>query len=301
VNAPADMTGKVCIVTGAGGGIGKATAIALAEAGATLVLVARPGERSEAALAEVRLRSGSDAVDLIGTDLASAAAIRRLAEEVERRYERADVLVNNAHTHHHKRVLSPDGVDEVFAVTYLSYFLLTNLLLETLQESAPARVVNVADDPRIVRRVRLDFDDLLAEREQRYSGLRVHNRAKRCVFLYTFELARRLRGTGVTVNSLYPGHTDTGLKGEFPAIARVAYPLGKALGLLHRPEDGADTAVYLASAPELEGVTGKHFVHRTAVDPPAELDDPEAARRLWEISDQMTGIGERRPVETVKE
>jgi NAD(P)-dependent dehydrogenase (short-subunit alcohol dehydrogenase family) len=286
----ASMAGKVCVVTGAAGGIGKATATALAEAGATVVLVARPGAHSDAALADIRVGTGNDAVDLIPTDLASSEAIRRLAEEIERRYDRVDVLVNNAHTHHHQRVLSPEGVDEIFAVTYLSYYVLATLLREPLERSAPARIVNVADDPRIVRRVRLDFDDLLAERAEKYSGLRIHNRAKRCVFLLTFELARRLQETGVTVNCFYPGHTDTGLKGEFPAVARIAYPIGKTLGLLHAPEDGADTAVYLASAPELEGVTGQYFVKRKAVDPPAELDDPEAAQRLWELSERLAGL-----------
>ena len=301
MSAAADMTGKVCVVTGAAGGIGKATATALAEAGATVALVARPGANSAAALADVRAASGSAAVELIPTDLASQASIRRLVEQLDERYSRVDVLVNNAHTHHNERVLSADGVDEVFAVTYLSYFLLTNLLRETLTRSAPARVVNVTDDTRIVRRVKLDLDDLLAEREERYSGLRIHNRAKRCVFLFTFELARRLEGTGVTVNSMYPGHTDTGLKGEFPAIARVAYPIGRSLGLLHSPEAGADTAVYLASAPELDGVTGTHFTKRKSVDTPPELDDPELAQRLWEVSERLAGLADPRPLETVKE
>jgi len=284
------MSGKVCVVAGASGGIGKATATALASAGAAVVLVSHDRERGESALADIRQTSGNDAVGLIPTDLASQASIRELARQIERRYGRTDVLVNNAHIHHSERVLTADGVDATFAVTYLSYFQLTNLLLETLERSAPARVVNVADDARIVRRTRLELDRMTGEADGRYSGLQVHNQAKKSVFLFTFELARRLRGTGVTVNCMFPGRIDTGLKGEVPGVARIAYPIAKALRLLKPPEAGADTVVLLATAPELEGVTGKYFVKREPADVPSGLDDEGAARQVWAASARMTGL-----------
>jgi retinol dehydrogenase-14 len=286
------MRGKVCVVAGASGGIGRATATGLAAQGASVVVVGHDRARGEAAVADIRAQTGNDAVELVLTDLASQESIRELGRKVESGHGRADVLVNNAHIHHTDRVLTEDGVDATFAVTYLSYFLLTNVLLDALKRSAPARVVNVADDPRIIRRTKLELDTMTGEHDGRYSGLRVHNQAKKSIFLFTFEAARRLEGAGVTVNCMFPGRIDTGLKGDVPRVARFAYPVAKTLHLLKPPEEGADTAVYLASSPEVQGLTGKFFVNRKPTDVPPALDDPEASRSLWEASERMIRVRE---------
>jgi NAD(P)-dependent dehydrogenase (short-subunit alcohol dehydrogenase family) len=285
------MNGRVCMITGANSGIGKATALGLAEMGATVVMVCRNRERGEEALAEVKAATGNPTIDLLLADLSSQGEVRRLAEDLKARYSHLHVLINNAGISLSKRALTVDGFETVFAVNYLAPFLLTNLLLDVLQASAPARVVNVAGDYH--RKATINFEDLMSEED--YDGMRANNQSKLALVLFTYELARRLDGTGVTANCLHPGAVATGgpLKDpDLSTLGRFMYRLVKPFFL--SPEKGAETSIFLASSPEVEGVTGKYFVKKRAVTSSPESYDEALARRLWEISAQLTGGQERR-------
>ncbi|MFB0537455.1 MAG: SDR family oxidoreductase [Anaerolineae bacterium] len=280
------MKDQICMITGANSGIGKATALGLARRGATVVIVCRNRDRGEAALAEIKSATGNPNVDLLLADLSSQAEVRRLAEEFKSRYSHLHVLINNAGVALSKRSVTVDGIETVFAVNYLAPFLLTNLLLDVLKASAPARVVNVAGDYH--RKATINFDDLMSEKD--YNGMRANNQAKLALILFTYELARRLDGTGVTANCLHPGAVATGgpLKDpDLSSFARMMYALVKPFFL--SPEKGAETSIYLASSPEVEGITGKYFVKKRAVASSPESYDLDIARRLWEISAQLTG------------
>jgi NAD(P)-dependent dehydrogenase (short-subunit alcohol dehydrogenase family) len=275
------------MVTGASAGIGQATALGLARMGATVAMVARDRERGQAAQAAVQTASGNRNVDLLVADLSSQAQVRRLAEEVKSRYANLHVLINNAGVAPSKRQVTTDGVEMVFAVNYLAPFLLTNLLIDQLLASAPARVVNVAGD--FHRRATINWNDLMSERD--YSGVRANNQAKLALILFTYELARRLDGTGVTANCLHPGPVATDAPLKDPDLS----PFGRAMYRLVRvffqsPEKGAETSVYLASSPEVERITGKYFIKKRAVASSPESYDEEAARRLWTTSAQLTGL-----------
>jgi NAD(P)-dependent dehydrogenase (short-subunit alcohol dehydrogenase family) len=280
------MDGQVCMITGANSGIGKATALSLARMGMTVVLVCRNLDRGEAAQAEVQAASGNPNIDLLLGDLSSQAEVRRLVQEFKSRYSHLHVLINNAGVALSKRQVTQDGIETVFAVNYLAPFLLTGLLLDMLQASAPARVVNVAGDYH--RKATINFDDLMYEKG--YNGMRANNQAKLAMVLFTYELARQLDGTGVTANCLHPGAVATGgpLKDlDLSEFGRLMYRLVKPFFL--SPEKGAETSVYLASSPEVEGVTGKYFVRKRAVASSPQSYDLEVARRLWQISAQLTG------------
>jgi retinol dehydrogenase-12 len=280
------MQGKVCLVTGATSGIGAVTAGALAQRGATVVLVGRSRERCEAAAATIRREAGSSAVSYLLADLSSQAEIRRLAQEVRDRHPRLDVLVNNAGGMFVRRQEGADGIEMTFALNHLGYFLLTNLLLDVLQAGAPARVVSVASDAHRWATGGIDFDDFQGRR--RYSGFGAYAQSKLANLLFTLELARRLGGTGVTANALHPGF-----------VASNFFAGNGWLGLLMRagakvsatsPEAGAKTSIYLATSPEVEGVTGAYFVKERAVRPARAAQDEAAARRLWELSEELTGL-----------
>lgn len=282
------MNYKVCMITGANSGIGKATALGLARRGATVVIVCRNQGRGEAALTEIKSATGNPNVDLLLADLSSQAEVHRLAEEFKSRYSHLHVLINNAGVALSRRSVTVDGIETVFAVNYLAPFLLTNSLLDVLKASAPARVVNVAGDYH--RKATINFDDLMSEKD--YNGMRANNQAKLALILFTYELARRLDGTGVTANCLHPGAVATGgpLKDpDLSSFARVMYALVKPFFL--SPERGAETSIYLASSPEVEGVTGKYFIRKRAVASSPESYDSEIAKRLWKISLQLTGEG----------
>ncbi len=274
------MAGKVCVVTGAGAGIGRAAATALARMGARVGMVSRSHERGEAARAQVVRESGSAAVDLFPADLSARNEVRRLASEIRERYERLDVLVNNAAVYTRERTLSPDGIELQFAVNHLAPFLLTGLLLDVLERSAPSRVVTVSSEAH--RPVKLRWDDLQGER--RYRGLRAYGTAKLGNLLFTRELARRTAGTGVAANAVHPGVVGTELL--FGGWA----PLRLLKRFMRTPEQGARVVVRLASAPELEGVTGRYFREEGEIRPSAAALDDEAARRLWRVSEELTGL-----------
>lgn len=280
-----DMSKKVCLVTGANSGIGKATAEGLAGMGATVVMLCRDRGRGESAREDVARKTGSGTVDLIIADLGSLKAVRDAAEAFKAHYDRLDVLINNAAIVPRKREVTADGFEAQFGVNHLAPFLLTNLLRDVLTRSAPSRVVNVAST--VHHGATLDFNDMQSEKG--YSAIRVYGRTKLANVLFTYELARRLEGTGVTANCLHPGVVRTNILRDLPGPLRAA---AKAASLFFLgPEKGAQTTLYLAASPDVEGVTGKYFDQgKEAKSSPASYDR-EAAARLWEISARLAGLG----------
>lgn len=280
------MKGKTCLVTGATSGIGKETALGLARKGAAVVLAARDRARGEAARAEIVKRSGNAGVSFLVADFASLAEVRRLAAEVRSTHPALHVLVNNAGVMLRKRSVTRDGFETTFAVNHLAPFLLTNLLLDLLKAGAPARIVNVASEAH--RSGALGFDDLQSERG--FDGYRVYGTSKLANVLFTSELARRLDGTGVTVNALHPGVVATGIVRDFPALVRGGWGL-----FTMSAGKGARTSLYLATSPEVEGMTGKYFDECAEVRPSRAACDEAAARKLWEVSERLTGLGGAEP------
>jgi retinol dehydrogenase-14 len=279
------MRGKVCLVTGANSGIGRATAMALAMEGATVVMVCRSRDRGEAARADITTQSGNDAVDLLLADLSSHREIRQVAEEFRRRHQRLDVLINNAAAIIGARRVTEDGLEATFALNHLSYFLLTDLMLDMLNASAPSRIVNVGSVAH--EGTTIDFDDLQGER--RYDGRGAYAVSKLANLLFTYELARRLEGTRVTANCLHPGVVATNITKEAVLWVRLAATLLRPIFL--SPEQGAETVIYLATSPDVEGVSGKYFIKKAPVDSSPESYDRDAARRMWEISADLTKLG----------
>jgi retinol dehydrogenase-14 len=279
------MQGKTVLITGATNGIGLEAAVELARLGARVVMVGRDPERTEAAVGEVQVRSGSRSVSHLLCDFSSQASIRALAASVLASVDRLDVLVNNAGGVNKARRLSVDGIEMTFAVNHLGYFLLTNLLRDLLVRSAPARVVTVASIGH--RRGTLDFADLGYERG--YAIMRAYTRSKLANVLFAAELARRLSGTGVTSNSLHPGTVATNIWSGAPTWAK---PLVQILyrPFMITPAQGGATIVQLAASPELEGVTGKYFEKQVAVAPAPLAQDAVLAKRLWEVSAAMVGL-----------
>lgn len=281
-----DLAGILCMVTGANSGIGKATATHLAGRGATVVMVCRSAERGEAARADIQAESGSDAVDLLLADLSVQADIRDLAATFRAEYDRLDVLVNNAGLYLADRQLSADGIEMTFAVNHLAPFLLTNLLLDDLRASAPARIVNVNSESH--RGARLRFGNL--EMEDDYQWIKAYGKSKLANLLFTFELARRLEGTGVTVNALHPGVVGTRIWNHNSNVISLLMRLVKPF--LMSPSKSAQHVVRLAADPALAGVSGQYFdkdEERRAAD---EAYDQDAAQRLWQVSAAMTGLEE---------
>jgi len=281
-----DIRGKTVLVTGATSGIGLEASVALARQGARVIMVGRNQAKTEAARADVASRSGSKEVSSLLADFASQASVRALANAVRSQADRLDVLVNNAGGVNKARTVTADGIETTFAVNHLAYFLLTNLLLDLVVKSAPARVVTVASVGH--RRGTLDFEDLGFERGG-YSIMRAYSRSKLANILFANELARRRAGSGVTSNSLHPGSVDTNIWSGAPLWAK---PI---IQVLLRPffisaEKGGERIVQLAASPELEGVTGKYFEDGKAVDPAPLARDASLATRLWDVSARMVGL-----------
>jgi NAD(P)-dependent dehydrogenase (short-subunit alcohol dehydrogenase family) len=280
-----DMRSKTVVVTGANSGIGRATATALAGAGARVVMTARSRPRGESARAAVREASGSDAVDLCVFDLGDLSSVRAGAAELLAMTDSIDVLVNNAGLVLTDRSVTVDGYESTFAINHLGPFLLTNLLLDRLQSDTPARVVNVASTAHRSARHGMPFDDLQAER--RYSGMRAYGESKLANILFTTELARRLEGTGVTANCLHPGTVATGYAADGDARGFLAWGIKVIRPFILTPEKGSRTSVYLASSPDVGAVTGRYFVRCRPRTPSAAARDAAAARRLWEVSEEL--------------
>lgn len=279
-----NLTGRVCVVTGGTSGIGEATAVGLAERGAQVVLVGRDRERGEQSVANVKARSGNDAIDLLLADLSSQQEVRRLATRILNDYPELHVLVNNAGVVNLARQETVDGLESTFAVNHLAYFLFTRLLLRRLIDSAPARVVNVASEGH--KFARLDFDDLQSERK--YSWMRVYGLSKLANILFTGELARRLEGTGVTANCLHPGAVGTRLGTNNGRLGRLLIQMLRPFFLT--PEQGARTSIYLATSDAVADVSGKYFMKCAPRRPSGVSRDADTAKRLWDISSELTGL-----------
>ncbi len=277
------MGGKVALVTGGTSGIGKATAIALAAMGAEVVVTGRNPERGEKAVEEIRGDSGGK-VSLMLADLAVQAEVRRLAEEFQDRYDRLDVLVNSAGLIQSKRTETPDGIETTLAINHLAPFLLTNLLLDLLKKSAPSRVVTVSSGAASMGNI--DFDDL--QSEKRYRGFKVYGTTKLMNIMFTFELAERLRGTGVTGICVHPGAVNTSFGTNNNGFGTLLFRAFKPF--MRSPEQGADTLIYLASSPDVEGMTGKYLSDRRVQTASKEAYDEDLRKRLWEASEQLTGL-----------
>lgn len=276
------MKGRLCVVTGASSGIGFKVARGLAVSGARVLLVCRDRDRGEAAMAHIRRETEQADLELFLADLSSLDDLWRVAAEIQGRHPRIHVLVNNAGALFGHRTLSVDGIEMNFALNHLSYFILTHLLTETLVASSPARVVNVASNAH--RAARIDWDDLQMERG--YRGFQAYRNSKLMNLLFTFELARRLEKRGVTANCMHPGVVRTG-------VARRGRFHERLIWSLMRPtmidaEEGAAGVLKLAAAPELAGVTGKYFDRLEESEPIREARDPEAAARLWRLSEELS-------------
>jgi NAD(P)-dependent dehydrogenase (short-subunit alcohol dehydrogenase family) len=281
------MAGRVCLVTGANAGIGKATAFGLANIGATVVMACRSRDRGEAALAEIKQKNGKDSISLLVADLASQASIRKLAEDFRGQHPALHVLINNAGIIPRKRLLSEDGFETQFAVNHIAPFLLTNLFQDVLKSSVSARIVTVASDMH--RGATIDFDDLQSERS--YSPTQVYSRTKLANVLFTCELAKRLQGTKVTANCLHPGVVATNLLADAMGIPRPLKSTTRLMGT--SPEKGAKTSIYLAASPAVEGISGKYFVRQKAVESSKASYDENLASRLWRVSAELTGLSDQ--------
>jgi NAD(P)-dependent dehydrogenase (short-subunit alcohol dehydrogenase family) len=284
-------TQKLCVVTGATSGIGLATAHQLAALGAKVVVVGRNPATAGAAVEQLRRDTGSRDLEWLAADFADLAQVRELATEFHRRHQRLDVLVNNAGATFRERRLTGEGVEMTFAVNHLAPFTLTNLLLPALRTGAPSRIVNVASVAH--ERGRLDLDDLTSN--DGYRPFQAYARSKLCTLLFTYELARRLDDTGVTVNAADPGLVRTPFGSRNGRLRTLAWYL---IHLRYRstsvsPSAGADTIVHLATAPEVAATTGRYFAKRRPVPSSAASQDVELAGRLWQVSEELAGL---RPV-----
>jgi NAD(P)-dependent dehydrogenase (short-subunit alcohol dehydrogenase family) len=277
------MQSQVCVVTGATSGIGKAAAAALARQGAEIIVVGRDPGRAEATAAAIQA-DGAPPPKVEIADLARLDQVRALAGRLNQTLDRIDVLINNAGLVLNERQVTPDGYEHVFAVNHLAPFLLTNLLRPKLTASAPARVITVSSDAHTAARLDLDDPNL----EHGWSSWRSYSNSKLANILFTRELARRLDGTGVTANCLHPGVVRTGFGRDARPLMRVGITIAKPFML--SPERGADTIVYLASSPDVAAKTGGYYVKRQLREPSAAARDDGLARRLWEISERLTGL-----------
>jgi len=280
------VQGKVCLVTGATSGLGRATAAALAARGAEVVLLGRNESRCRAVSAAIATETGAVAPSILVCDLASLADIARVADAYTASGRRLDVLVNNAGVVNRQRRETVDGFEETFAVNHLGYFALALRLLPVLRASAPARIVNVASHAH--RFAPLDLDDLQHERQ--YAAMRVYGRSKLANLYFTFELARRLEGSGVTVNAVHPGAVATGLgMNNEGALVRVVGMISRLF--FRAPEDAAATSIHAATAPELAAQTGLYLANSKPCEPHRRARDRTVATRLWEVSERLVGIG----------
>ena len=283
----ARASNRVCLVTGANAGIGKATALELARRGHTVVMACRSRERGERAQAEIRAKSGNDRVDLLLADLARQADVRRLADAFKARYDRLDALIHNAGLFATRQEITEDGIEKTFAVNHLASFLLTHLLLDVLKASAPARIVNVSSESH--QGARIDFGNLRGERS--YNWLRAYGQSKLANVLFTYELARRLDGTDVTTNAIHPGVVSSKIWN------RSLHPISLFMRLfkpfMTRPKTSADALARLAVSPELEGVTGRYFKKKKEAASSPRSHDRALAEQLWRVSEEMTGLEAR--------
>jgi retinol dehydrogenase-14 len=279
------MKGRVCLISGATSGVGRAIAEGLARRNATVVLLSRDRQRAKEVARRFSARNPNARTEAMEVDLSSQKSIRSFVTHFTKRHERLHVLVNAAGVLMFERRLTEDGIEMTVAVDYLGHFLLTNLLLPLLLQSAPSRVLTVAGSPRVMKKTKVDFDDI--QHEQRFRGIETAKQAAVLRVLFTYALARRLQGTGVNANAFHPGLVRTRLLKHAPCW-------GKMVSAIVRPflKNSCDTGVYLASSPGLEGVNGKYFVGTAPVSFQPEWADDSTLRKLWRLSCTLTGVGE---------
>lgn len=279
-----NLQSKICLVTGANSGIGKAAALGLAKTGAVVALLCRDENRGRTAQEQIKAESGNNSIELFTADLSSQASIRRFSGEFHKKHDRLHVLVNNAGTFSSARHVTVDGLEQTFAVNYLARFLLVSLLLDLLKNGAPSRIIDVSGAYHA--KGRLDFDNL--QLEKGYGGARANNQTKLANVLFTYQLAKKLEGDRITVNTLHPGTVATDLIMKDPgtsAFMKLLYRFFKRF--MKTPEQGAATIVYLATSPEVEGITGKYFVNKRAVPSSGLSNDRELGAKLWQTSEAI--------------
>jgi len=272
------MEGRVCLITGATSGIGKETALALAKTGASVAFTARDIRKGEAVRDEFKAISKNEMIEVLECDLSSLQSARDCCDKFRAKHDKLHVLINNAGTWEKERKLSKDGIELTFAVNHLAPFLMTNLLLDVMKKSAPARIVSVSSG---LHGGTIDFDDV--EFKRGFRGIRAYRQSKLANMLFIRELARRLAGSGVTANCLMPGFVSTGLSRNSGAVSRAFVKI-----LASSPQKGAETSIFLASSPEVESVSGECFAKKKVVKTSEESNDPALAKRLWEISVKYT-------------
>jgi NAD(P)-dependent dehydrogenase (short-subunit alcohol dehydrogenase family) len=280
------MNDKIALVTGATAGIGLETARGIAKTGATVIIVGRDKTKCEKVVTELRHDTRNEKIEFLVADLLSLKAIRRLAEDFKSKYSRLDVLVNNAGAIFDKRETTADGFEKTFALNHLSYFLLTNLLLDTIKQSAPARIISVSSVAHTFAG-KIDFDDLQFERK-RFSAMGVYGQSKLMNILFTYELARRLQGSNVTANCLHPGGVASNFADNTGGIVKIVAWLFKNTFAI-TPAKGAETSVYLATSPDVEMITGKYFDNKREKESSKISYDLETQKRLWETSENLVG------------
>jgi NAD(P)-dependent dehydrogenase (short-subunit alcohol dehydrogenase family) len=307
------MVGKVCLVTGGTSGIGLVAARALAARGAAVAIVGRDPVRCESRVRELQEQTGNPLVEFFCADLSSQSQVRRVASEFRSRHDRLHVLINNAGAFFSHRQESADGIEMTLALNHLAYFLLTTQLLDTIKASAPARIINVSSRAHEMVK-QFDFTDPQARDRaglQRYGnseaasilfalaaphlhpGMVQYAQSKLANLLFTLELARRLEGTGVTVNALHPGFVATGFTAGNGVYGWFMRRLASVIAI--SAEEGARTIVHLATSPEVEGITGRYFAQCKPASPSAAARDPAAAQRLWQLSEELTAAAGRSP------
>ncbi|MEM6995385.1 MAG: SDR family oxidoreductase [Myxococcota bacterium] len=276
---------KVCLVTGANAGIGRETARGLAQEGATVVMAARNRSKGEEAVADVKETSGNDKVELLELDLASLASVRAAAKTFLERHDRLDLLINNAGLILGDRRTTADGFESTFGINHLGHFEFTRLLLDRIKESAPARIINLASDAHRTSKG-LDFDDLMVERRP-YKGMYVYGDSKLANILFTRELSRRLEGSDVVTHAVHPGVVRTGFARDGDVKGALGFLVKLAGPFLLTPTDGAATSLYVALSDDAGKTTGEYWARKTRKTPRKPAQDDAAAKRLWEVSEQL--------------
>jgi len=277
------MKEKVCIVTGANSGIGKITTLELAKLGATVVMLCHDKGRGEKAQSEIKTESGNESIALMLADLSSQQSIRKFASEYQKKYDKLHVLINNAGVNLSKRYETVDGIEKVFAINTLAPFLLSNLLLKTLKSSIPARIINVASN---MQSGSINFDNL--QFKKHFKSWRAYSQSKSSLILITYEFARRLEGTGVSVNCLHPGFTKTNITRDYKGIIKFFTKI--IFSFAKRPEEGAENSIYLASSPEVEGVSGKYFINKKEATSKDITYDTTIAKKVWDVCVNFTKL-----------
>jgi NAD(P)-dependent dehydrogenase (short-subunit alcohol dehydrogenase family) len=277
------MKGKVCIITGANSGIGKATAQGLAKLDAHVVMLCRDKSRGEEALANIITVSGSESIDLLLADLSSQHSIRQFVKEFQMKFDKLHILINNAGVNPSKRYESVDGLEKAFAINTLAPFLLTNLLLPTLKNSIPARVINVAS---AVQSKSINFKNL--QFQKHFRSWKAYSQSKTALILLTYEFARRLNNSGITVNCLHPGAVKSNITRDYKGIIKIFTKL--LFSFAKNPEKGAETSIYLASSPNVENISGKYFIDKKEAKSSSITYDESIAKKLWDVCTDLTKL-----------